>query len=98
MPCLVESFRKQNSDPVAAVSELMLSFVAAYKHVPENRRLELYSSLMDKLGTEDFLFALLILLVDKYPGNKSVTRFATNLSSRYPLETQLKVSRRLRRG
>ena len=93
MPCLVGSFRKNNSDPIASISELLLSFVAAYKHVPENRRIELFSSLMDRLGTEDFLFALLVLLVDKHPGNKLVTRFATDICGRYSLEIQLQVSR-----
>ena len=73
------------------ISELLLSFVAAYEHIPAQRKLELFSSLTEKLGADDFLFALLVLLKDKYPSNKKVTGFAVELSGHHGVKTQLLV-------
>ena len=73
------------------ISELLLSFVAAYEHIPAQRRLDLFSSLTEKLGADEFLFALLVLLKDKYPNNKKVTEFAVELSGRHGVTTQLLV-------
>ena len=92
IPPLVDSLRKQKGDPVAGASELLLSFVAAFEHIPSHRRFRLFHSLVNKLGSDDFLFALLVMLADKYPSNKKVTQFAVDLASRYSAETQLKVS------
>ena len=73
------------------VSELLLSFVAAYEHIPTQRRLDLFISLVDKVGPGDHLFALIAILLDKYPSNSSVLQFATGLSSRYSVMTRLQV-------
>lgn len=89
IPPLVDSLRKQQEDPVAGASELLLSFAAAFEHIPSHRRFGLFNSLVNKLGPVDFLFALLVMLVNKYPGNRSVVQFAADLASRYGPETQL---------
>ena len=91
IPRLVHSLKKRNDNPLMGVSELLLSFVAAYEHIPAQRRLGLFSSLADKLGADDFLFALLVLLKDKYPGSKRVTEFAVELANQHGVRTQFSV-------
>lgn len=72
-------------------SELLLSFAAAFEHIPIHRRKALFSSLIDKLGAEEFLFALLILLLDRYPNDESVTEFVKDFVGYYSPLIQLKV-------
>lgn len=91
IPRLVQSLHKRKDSPLVAVSELLLSFVAAYEHIPTQRRLDLYASLVDKVGPGDYLFAFIAILLDKYPGNRSVLQFATVLTSRYSVKTRLQV-------
>lgn len=88
IPRLVQSLHKQKDGPLVGVSKLLLSFVAAYEHIPAQRRLGLFSSLTEKLGTNDFLFVLLVLLKDKYPSNKKVPEFAVELAGHCGVKTQ----------
>lgn len=76
-------------------SELLLSFAAAFEHIPTHRRKALFSSLIDKLGAEEFLFALLILLLDRHPKDESVTEFVEDFVGYYSPLIQLKVGSRL---
>jgi len=92
IPRLVQSLHKRKGHPVVSVSELLLSFVAAYKDIPQLRRQELFLSLTDKIGADEFLFALIMLLIDKYPSRKSVLDFAAGLVERQKITTQLIVS------
>ena len=92
LPRLVQSLHKRKDGPLAAVSELLLSFAAAYEHIPPQRRLDLFVSLVDKIGPGDYLFALITILLDKYPNDRSVLRFATDLTSRYSVKTRLQVT------
>lgn len=92
LPRLVDSLRKQKSDPIIGISELVLSFVATFKHIPSQRRLELFKSLADKLSSADYLFAILVVLLDQYPQDKEVVRFAADLILCYDVDTYLKVS------
>lgn len=89
IPCLVQSLHKRKAGPLVGVSELLLSFAAAYEHIPSQRRLDLYVSLVNKVGPGEYLFALVTILLDKYPSDKSVVRFATDLSRRYSVKTRL---------
>ena len=73
-------------------SKLLLSFVAAFEHIPEHRRLSLFQSLIDKLGAEEFLFAILAMLTDKYAGDQKAAAFAMELSSQYNARIQLQAS------
>jgi len=91
VPSLVEAMKKQNRDVLSGSSELLLSFVAAFEHIPWHRRLTLFDSLVNKLGPEDFLFALLAMLADKYAANKIVQDFAVDLIARFNPEIQLVV-------
>ncbi|KAL8823214.1 MAG: hypothetical protein Q9191_006066 [Dirinaria sp. TL-2023a] len=89
IPQLVQALRGRKVNPVISLSELFLSFVAAYKDIPIERRHHLFCSLVDKTGPDDFLFALLVLLVDKYPGRPKVLDFAAGLVVQRKVTTQL---------
>ena len=78
---------------MAGVSELLLNFVTAFDHMSVHSRPGLFASLIDKLGPEEFLFALLAMLTDKYPGDLKVRDFAANIAGRYDPATQLIVCR-----
>ena len=91
IPRLVQSLHKRKDGPLVGVSELLLSFAAAYEHIPSQRRLDLFVSLVDKVGPSDYLFALITILLDKYPGDTSVMQFATELTGRYSVKTRLQV-------
>lgn len=89
IPPLILSLRKQKGDPVTGAAELLLSFVAAYEHVPTHRRIGLFISLVQTLGADDFLFALMAMLVDKYGPTGTIMTFTSELSSSFSVETQL---------
>ncbi|MCJ1352938.1 MAG: snoRNA-binding rRNA-processing protein utp10 [Icmadophila ericetorum] len=89
IPPLMATLRKKGSDTVTSASELLLSFVAAFEHIPVYRRQNLFHSLVEKLGPDDFLFAILAMLLEKYAGDAKVRTFAANLASQYSPTTQL---------
>ncbi|KAH7038159.1 U3 small nucleolar RNA-associated protein [Microdochium trichocladiopsis] len=89
VPPLIQSLRKGKRNPVAATSELLLSFVTAYEHIPSHRRLGLFVSLVETLGPEEFLFALLAMLADKYGATDQVLTFSTEVFNSFSVETQL---------
>ncbi|KAI5863109.1 hypothetical protein GGS23DRAFT_568312 [Durotheca rogersii] len=89
VPPLIQSLRKGKISPLAGVSELLLSFVTAYEHIPSHRRLGLFLSLVETLGAEEFLFALLSMLVNMYGATDQVLPFAAELFNHFPVETQL---------
>ena len=86
---------KQKGGPLIGASELLLSFAAAFEHIPLHRRKALFSSLIEKLGAEEFLFALLILLLDRYADDQSVMEFVKDFAGNYSPLVQLKVGFRL---
>ena len=94
VPPLLASLKVHHRDPVAGTAELILSFVAAFEHVPSNRRLKLYTSLVTILGEEDFLYVILATLINKYENEKTAISFGIELASRFEPHTQLTVSRR----
>ncbi|KAL8680496.1 MAG: hypothetical protein Q9186_003339 [Xanthomendoza sp. 1 TL-2023] len=89
VPRVMESLRRRHKDSLAGVSELLLSFAAAFEHIPPQRRLGLFQSLMDMIGADEFLFALLILLQNKYPHNKRALQFSVDLLDCYDAQTQI---------
>ena len=92
IPQLVQALQKKKLDPVTGLSELLLSFVAAYKDIPQQRRQDLFTSLVAKTGPDEFLFAVLVLLIDKYPSRPNVLDFAAGLVAHQEIKTQLVVS------
>lgn len=91
VPRLVQSLHKRKEGPFVGVSELLLSFAAAFEHIPSQRRLGLFTSLIDKVGSRDYLFALFVILIDKYPNNRKVVQFMVELGRRYDVDTRLQV-------
>ncbi|KAL3425575.1 ssu processome component [Phlyctema vagabunda] len=89
IPPLISSLRKERGDPVTGAAELLSSFVAAYEHVPAHRRQGLFTSLVQTLGAEDFLFAIETMLVDKYGSTENIITFARDLSGSFSVEVQL---------
>jgi U3 small nucleolar RNA-associated protein 10 len=89
IPPLISSLRKDKGNPVTGAAELLLSFVAAYEHVPPHRRKGLFTSLVQTLGPEDFLFALQAMLVDKYGASEGTKAFAADLAGSFSVEVQL---------
>ncbi|KAH6681984.1 hypothetical protein B0J14DRAFT_501884 [Halenospora varia] len=89
IPPLIMSLRKGKTDVVTGAAELLLSFVAAYEHVPAHRRKGLFTSLVQTLGAEDFLFAVLAMLSDKYGTSESVKAFCVELCGSFSVEIQL---------
>ncbi|KAF3899628.1 SnoRNA-binding rRNA-processing protein utp10 [Trichophyton interdigitale] len=89
IPPLVRSLRVQKRDVVTGTSELLLSFTTAYEHIPSYRRLRLFESLVNKLGQEDFLFAVLAMLATKYGMDRDVLVTMTALASNAEAQLQL---------
>ncbi|KAI1417626.1 hypothetical protein F5Y13DRAFT_201196 [Hypoxylon sp. FL1857] len=89
VPPLIQSLRKGKISPLAGASELLLSFVTAYEHIPSHRRLGLFVSLVETLGAEEFLFALLAMLTNMYGNTDQVLSFATEVFNYFTVEIQL---------
>ncbi|KAH8673730.1 hypothetical protein BX600DRAFT_410436 [Xylariales sp. PMI_506] len=89
VPPLIQSLRKGKKSPVAGASELLLSFVTAFEHIPAHRRLGLFASLLETLGAQDFLFALVAMLVDKYGSTADVLSFTSEIFNHFSVEIQL---------
>ncbi|KAJ5593889.1 uncharacterized protein N7459_000097 [Penicillium hispanicum] len=81
VPALIQSLRNQKRDIVSGTSELLLSFTAAFEHIPSHRRLRLFHALINKLGTQDFLFAVLAMLANRYSSDKDVLTLMSGLVS-----------------
>lgn len=79
IPPLAASLRAKHKNFLTGVADLLLSFTAAFEHIPQHRRLKLFSELARTLGPEDSLSAIIALLVDRYPNSKSQRRFAVEL-------------------
>ncbi|KAJ8606445.1 hypothetical protein MRB53_040959 [Persea americana] len=83
VPLLAESLRKRNADLVSAASEIIVSFAAAFDHIPTQRRLRLYTLLASALSASETLYAIVVTLVDRYPKSVEVQRFVANLVSEF---------------
>ncbi|PSN74287.1 U3 small nucleolar RNA-associated protein 10 [Corynespora cassiicola Philippines] len=79
VPQLAASLRSKHKNFLTGVADLLLSFTAAFEHIPQHRRLKLFSELAQTLGPEDSLPAIIALLVDRYPMGTTQRRFSTDL-------------------
>lgn len=79
VPQLAASLRAKHKNFLTGVSDLLLSFTAAFEHIPLHRRLKLFSELARTLGPEDSLSAIVALLADRYHNSKTQRRFSTEL-------------------
>ncbi|KAF2497168.1 hypothetical protein BU16DRAFT_508085 [Lophium mytilinum] len=87
VPQLAASLRDRNKNFIIGVADLLLSFTAAFEHIPLHRRPEIFDRLLQTLGAEDSLYAVMALLLDKYP---------TKTDSRSSIESRSFVSHLLR--
>lgn len=92
VPALIQSLRNQKRDVVSGTSELLLSFTAAFEHIPSHRRLRLFHALITKLGIQDFLFAVIAMLANRYAMDKDVLTLMTGLVSDTTAAVELAVS------
>lgn len=92
IPPLIDSLRQNKKDPLTGASELLISFVAAYEHVPAHRRIGLYISLIQALGSQEFLFALLAMLVEKYRYSCSIKDFAIEVFGAFDVGVKLQTA------
>ncbi|KAK3313850.1 hypothetical protein B0H66DRAFT_364045 [Apodospora peruviana] len=89
IPPLIDTFRKTRRNLVASTAELLSSFVIAFEHIPSHRKHDLFISLIQNLGPEDFLFAVLAMFVDRYGTTDSIVSFTTQIMSSFSVEIQL---------
>lgn len=94
IPRIMDSLRKRHRDSMAGVSELLLSFTAAFEHIPQNRRLTLFRSLVELIGPSEYFFALLILLHNNIPHSKTALQFAIDLLDLCEVEVQFETIER----
>jgi U3 small nucleolar RNA-associated protein 10 len=86
IPPLVASLRRRSRDVVSNVADLLLSFTAAFEHIPLHRRLSLFERVVNALGPEECLFAIIVLLLDRHPTDSSMGGFLVDLLNLYPAE------------
>ena len=75
LPPIITKLNEQNGDFARGASEVILSFTAAYEHIPLQRRLRLFTQLVEALGAERSLHIISIALVARFPRNEDVRRF-----------------------
>lgn len=89
IPPLLETMRKGKKSVVASASELLLSFTSSYEHIPSHRRFGIFMSLIETLGADEFLFAVIALLVEKQGPTDGILTFVTELLDRHDVKSQL---------
>ncbi|KAM3422575.1 U3 small nucleolar RNA-associated protein 10 [Cercospora zeina] len=67
VPPLAASLKKKGRDLLTGSAELLLSFTAAFEHIPLHRRAGLFHNLVQTLGPEESLFAIMAMLIERYP-------------------------------
>ncbi|KAI1620240.1 hypothetical protein EDD37DRAFT_171066 [Exophiala viscosa] len=95
IPPLVSTLKKQDArNLVHSTSSLLTSFVTAYDHIPQHRRTAFYQRLLNRLGAEDFAFAIIALLASR-KRRQDISGFFTDLIGGLPAVTQLSTHRKL---
>ncbi|KAF4993011.1 hypothetical protein FDECE_13542 [Fusarium decemcellulare] len=89
IPPLIESLRQGQKSPVAGASDILVSFTTAYEHIPAHRRQGLFVALVETLGPQDFLHALISMLVDRYGPSDALLQFVIELLNHFSIDTQL---------
>ncbi|KAJ3185328.1 HEAT repeat-containing protein 1 [Gaertneriomyces sp. JEL0708] len=82
---------------VPAIRPILLVFVDALTHIPKHRRLGLFTTLASTLGPEQFLDAIILMLLGKHsaksklPANatEGVLEFTLSLIAQFPVHVQM---------
>ncbi|KAG9784618.1 hypothetical protein KCU88_g2687, partial [Aureobasidium melanogenum] len=95
IPPLISTLKRQDAkNLVHSTSSLLSSFVTAYDHIPQHRRVAFYKRLLDRLGADDFAFALVALLASRR-SHEDMTPFLSVLTGDLPAATQLLTHRKI---
>ena len=92
VPPLAVSLREKGKDLVTGASELLLSFTAAFEHIPLHRRKKLFENLIETLGPEETLFAVVAMLIERYPEDARVPAFVAELVNYFPVKYSLEAA------
>ncbi|KAG0256973.1 HEAT repeat-containing protein 1 [Actinomortierella ambigua] len=102
IPPLVEARRRQSAESqqvALQVRPIIKVFVDAIFHIPKHRRLRLFSVLISTLGEDEFLYAVLSLVLEKQVDratkgqqteSDSLNEFALALSNQFSATVQMK--------
>ncbi|KAL0083069.1 hypothetical protein J3Q64DRAFT_1850250 [Phycomyces blakesleeanus] len=102
IPPLVASSRLSSNNEAALalqVKPIIKVFVDAMFHIPKHRRLRLFSVLIQTLGEDEFLYAIISLLLEKFTEKlakgarteaDSLTEFSLTISQQFSPQTQMK--------
>ncbi|EXJ83416.1 hypothetical protein A1O1_07039 [Capronia coronata CBS 617.96] len=95
IPPLVGTLKRQDANNlVHATSSLLSSFVTAFDHIPQHRRVAFYTRLLDRLGANDFAFAIIALLATRRP-QEDTSSFLSVLTAGLPATSQLLTHRKI---
>ncbi|KTW27407.1 hypothetical protein T552_02386 [Pneumocystis carinii B80] len=98
IPALISNNGDKKADIVVNFSTILTSFVNAFTHIPDHRKLKLFIILIKTLGPNDFLYAFLVLLLNmkynleekgKNTEAKTIASFCLSLSTSFDIEVQL---------
>ncbi|USW50140.1 Putative U3 small nucleolar RNA-associated protein [Septoria linicola] len=89
IPPLAASLKKKGRDLITGSAELLLSFTAAFEHIPLHRRAGLFQNLVQTLGADESLFAIVAMLIERYPEDTSVLPFISELIDQFAPTTEL---------
>lgn len=93
VPPLAASLKKGGRDLIQGASELLLSFTAAWEHMPLHRRLATFKHLVQTLGEGEALFAVVAMLVERYRQDNTLPAFVKELCNACQVDTQLSAVR-----
>jgi U3 small nucleolar RNA-associated protein 10 len=89
VPPLAASLKKGGRDLIQGASELLLSFTAAWEHMPLHRRLATFKHLVQTLGEGEALYAVVAMLVERYRQDNTLPAFVKELCNACKVDTQL---------
>lgn len=89
IPPLIGSMRQGQKNPIAGACDILVSFTTAFEHMPAHRRQGLFVALVETLGPEDFLHAIIGMLVDRYGSSDALLQFIIELLNHFSISTQL---------
>lgn len=96
IPPLVSTLQRQDArNLISSTSSLLSSFVTAYSHVPNHRRVAFYQRLLARLGVDDFAFAVISLLATSKNPNEDLAKFFSILMGDSAAHSQLLTSRKI---
>ncbi|EME85551.1 uncharacterized protein MYCFIDRAFT_41337 [Pseudocercospora fijiensis CIRAD86] len=95
IPPLAASLKKRGRDLISGAAELLLSFTAAFEHIPLHRRAGLFHNLVETLGANESLSAIVAMLIERYPEDPTALSFVSSLMERFAPSTQLVAVQRI---